>query len=293
MTTRPRIPAPVALVPVLTAALLLAGCPPAEDPDAPAVAGNDAAPADEPVCLLGEPFVADGAVEVRDAEPGDAVQTGSLRWERYEGCERFVIDLRDEDGNPADRAGRVTAEVLRDLGVVRVQLHDVERGDANLADAELDGPLARGAYVVTSPDGRWKFVDVHLAEPAEAFLATLDDPARVIVDLRPGGGPVPDPVPREHQVVVLEPRPGEDVAYPLTVTGYARTFEANVVVRLERDGQDVYDDFTTATGWADAWGHFTFTIDDGPTGPITLHVGDHSAKDGTWEGAAVQVTAGE
>jgi hypothetical protein len=88
--------------------------------------------------------------------------------------------------------------------------------------------------------------------------------------------------------VVLQPRPGT-ASYPLTVTGYARTFEANVVVRLERDGDDVYDDFTTATAWTDAWGHYSFTIPDGPTGPVVLHVGEYSARDGTWDGVAVEL----
>jgi hypothetical protein len=87
---------------------------------------------------------------------------------------------------------------------------------------------------------------------------------------------------------VLEPRPGA-ASYPLTITGYARTFEANVVARLEEDGEDVHVAFTTATAWADAWGHFSLTIHAGPTGPIRLHVGEYSAKDGTWEGAVVEL----
>src|SRR5690606_30879585 len=140
-------------------------------------------------------------------------------------------------------------------------------------------------WAVFSPEGRWTFVDVHLAAAAEAAVTTLDSPARIVIDLRPGGPALPAPATRSTRVVVLRPRPG-DATYPLTVTGYARTFEANVVVRLEYEGQDVHDDFTTATAWIDAWGHFSFTIPSGPTGEVTLHVGEHSARDGAWEGAA-------
>lgn len=88
--------------------------------------------------------------------------------------------------------------------------------------------------------------------------------------------------------MILEPRPGA-ASYPLAVTGYARTFEANVVVRLEQDGRDVHQDHTTATSWMDAWGYFRFTIPDGPVGGVVLHVGEHSARDGSWEGVAVRL----
>jgi hypothetical protein len=290
---RPRV-RPRAAGPWLVAApvLLLAGCPPGEDPksrDGRAdVVNEDAEPGEAPVCLRGEPFVADGPAQVRDAEPGDAARPGALRWQRYEGCERLVLDLQDADGGAAGRAGRVGAEVLRGRGVVRVELRDVPRGNPDATDAAFDGPLARAAFVVASPDGRWHYLDLHLARPAEAFVTTLDDPARVVVDLRPGGPAIPDPAPRSNQVVVLEPRPGP-ASYPLTVTGYARTFEANVVVRLEQDGEAAHEEFTTSTGYVDAWGHYSFTIADGPRGRVTLHVGDYSARDGTWEGAAVDL----
>lgn len=263
------------------------GDAPAHGPDSTVVEGEgtreDAA---APVCLRGEPVVADGPVEVRDATPGDADRVSALRWHRHDGCERFVIDLAGRDGTPAERVGVVAAEVLRELGVARIALRDVEWVDPDATDATFDGALARAAYAVFSPEGRWVHVDVHLGGPAEVFVAALDEPARVVVDLRPNGGPVPEPAPVANRVVVLEPRPGR-TTYPLTVTGYARTFEANVVVRLEQAGEDVYDDFTTATAWTDAWGHYSFTIREGPTGQVVLHVGEHSARDGSWEGVAV------
>lgn len=265
--------------------LIAAGCPP-DRPGDPATP----APPDEPeaVCLQGEPFVDSGNVPLEAPAGGDADRISQLRWESHEGCERFVIDLVDQDERPAGASGAVSAEVLRDLGVVRVTLREVEWVDPDATDETFRGPLATAAYAVWAPEGRWVYVDVHLAEAAEAHVATLSDPARVVVDLRPGGDPIPEAPPREAAVVVLQPRAGQH-SYPLEVVGYARTFEANVVVRLEQDGEDVYDEFTTATSWADAWGHYTFTISDGPTGPVTLHVGEYSARDGTWEGVAVRL----
>jgi hypothetical protein len=272
-------------------ALLPAACASVDDADdigepaEPAVADAAATPG-AAVCLQGGPFVAVGDVAVREAGAGDARRIGGLRWEAHAGCERFVIDLHGADGRPALRAGRAAAAVLRELGVVRVSLRGVETVDPHATDADFDGDLAGSAYAAWSPDGRWVFVDVHLAGAAEAHVYTLDEPARVVVDLRPGGGAVPDRAPRADRVVVLSPRPGT-ATYPLTVTGYARTFEANVVVRLEQDGRDAVQDFTTATAWADAWGHYTLAIPEGPGGRVVLHVGEHSARDGTWEGISI------
>lgn len=266
-------------------ALLLIVCSPGRDTDDHDTRSE--ARAETPVCLAGGPFVAAGPIQVRAAEPGDADRVGALRWQSHDGCERFVIDLvATDDSSPADHAGSVTAELRRDLGLLRISLHDIEGVDPDATDASFDGSLAGTAYAVRPAGGAGIDVDVHLAAAAEAHVTTLDAPARVVVDLRSGGAPLPAPAPRTTRVVVLQPRSGV-AAYPLTVTGYARTFEANVVIRIEQDGEDVDERFTTATGWLDAWGAWSFSIEDGPVGPVVIHVGEYSARDGAWVGVAI------
>jgi hypothetical protein len=238
------------------------------------------------VCLQGESFVADGALRVAGAGPGNAREVSGLRWEAHDGCERFVIDLADGGGGPAAGVGSVDVELIRDRGVIRVSLRDVEQVSTDATDTRTDGALLRAAYVVRSPEGGHMFVDLHLGQPAEAHALLLQDPARVVIDVRPGGAPLAERAPAETRVVVLEPGPGT-VSYPLRVSGYARTFEANVVARIEQAGAAPVETFTTSTGWVDAWGYYSLVIDAGPTGSIVLHVGEYSAKDGTWEGVRV------
>jgi hypothetical protein len=239
-------------------------------------------------CLEGDTYVEEGVVPLDGPAVGDAREVRDLRWAAHEGCERFVIDLAGEDGEPASLVGAMRAEVFRDLGVVRISLVHVDGVDPGATDAVFEGPIAAGAYAVVAPEGGWIHVDLHLQEAAEAHVFVMEDPARVVVDLRPSGGPVPEPPTIGDQVVVLQPDPGQ-TTYPLEVEGYARTFEGNVVVRLEQHGEDVYEDVTTATGWTDAWGRYSFTIEDGPAGRVQLHVGEHSARDGSWQGAAVEL----
>jgi hypothetical protein len=269
---------------ILAASLIaiLASCPGGE------VREENESP-DVAVCLEGEPFLASGSLPVEGSATGDAEEISALRWEAHDGCERLVIDLAAAEDRAASAAGEVQAELLRELGVLRVSLRGVGRVAQSATEATFDGPLARRAYAAWSPQGRWTFVDIHLGDAAEAHVMLLQDPARVVVDLRGGGGPVPSLAEVSQRVVVLQPRSAE-ASYPLEVSGYARTFEANVVARLEQDGAEVYEDFTTATAWVDAWGHYRFTIPSGPRGRVTLHVGEHSARDGGWEGVAIPLT---
>lgn len=273
---------------ILAAAATGAACAgsdqPAPDPGRRTVEAQD----ERPVCLQAERYTSDGPVAVAPPPGGDAAGVAGLRWGRHEGCERFVIDLAAGNDAPAATPGMVTADMMRGLGILRVHLREIDRVASDATDATFDGPLARAAYVVRPPGDPGTWVDLHLGEPAEAAVLVLDEPARVVVDLRPGGGMLPAPAPIGDRVVVLEPRPGR-ASYPLVVIGYARTFEANVVARLERDGEDVVETFTTSTGWVDAWGHYTITIRNGPRGPVRLHVGEYSARDGTWDGVAVDL----
>ncbi len=270
------------------ASFLLTACSgDVEESSPPSGAAIDTSAANAAVCLQGTPFVADGEVPVDAGETGTAHEVSDLRWESHEGCGRFVIDFAGEDGNPAGSVGTVQAEVRRDRGVVRIRLQDVEYVRPDATEASFSG-LARAAYAVWSDEGRWVYVDLHLAEEAEAHVDVLEEPGRVVVDLRPGGPPIPPPAAVHERIVVLEPREGTQT-YPLTISGYARTFEANVVARLEQGGADVEETFTTATTWADAWGHYSMTIEEGPTGPIVLHVGEYSARDGAWEGVSVEL----
>jgi hypothetical protein len=272
---------------VTVASAMLAACAQERpgQPPANATTGEDR---DETaaVCLQGEPFVAEGALGVAGAAPGNARQVSGLRWETYDGCERFVIDLADVNARPAAGTGNVDVELIRDLGLVRVSLRDVEQVSTDATDTRPGGTLIRAAYVARSPEGGHMFVDLHLGRPAEAHALLLRDPARVVIDVRPGGAPLPEQAPASPRVVVLEPRPGT-ASYPLRVSGYARTFEANVVARIERAGAEPVETFTTSTGWVDAWGYYSLVFDAGPTGSIVLHVGEYSAKDGTWEGVRV------
>jgi len=87
-------------------------------------------------------------------------------------------------------------------------------------------------------------------------------------------------------IVVESPYPGQLVTSPLTITGFSRTFEANVVydIVIPPSGEIVADGFTTAAQPdVDLFGPFEFTVDfeTDVEGFGAVIVFEESAQDGS------------
>jgi hypothetical protein len=244
------------------------------------------------VCLSGDtPFVDDGTVARLGEGGGDAEQLAAVRWAAHPGCERVVVDLLTAGAAPASSIGSASVAILDGTGVIRVSLPDAVR-TTGIADSLLEGDLAQRAFVVRLGDGTLA-VDIHTATsvPVRSRAFTVDAPARIVVDLAPapeGGATVAAPPLIGPNVVLLAPLGGE-VGYPLRVTGYARTFEANVIARILSDGDVAAQAFTTAADWLAAWGSFSLDLPSGPSGPVSLFVGEDDASDGSPRGILVDV----
>jgi hypothetical protein len=144
--------------------------------------------------------------------------------------------------------------------------------------------------VVRGQDGNL-FVDFHLRHPALARVEISASPARILIDLEAGGDPYPSTPAVGTLTVVIEPITGT-VAMPLTVEGYSRTFEANVVARIRQEGTLVAETFTTAADWSETWGSFFFEIDAPVTGLFELFIGEDPASGGPEQGVVIRLTTG-
>jgi germination protein M len=85
-------------------------------------------------------------------------------------------------------------------------------------------------------------------------------------------------------IVVGSPKPGDEVASPVTVTGFANVFEANVnIVIRDENGDVLKETFTTATCGNGCWGDFSeavaFEVDERRRGRIEVLT--YSAEDGS------------
>ena len=246
-------------------------------------------PVEAPVCLAGDTeFVTGGLAATFGESSGDAAAVGGIRWAAHDGCERLVIDLLTADGAPAASLGEVSVSFRSELGVIRIELP--VRTTA-IADSVIEGEIVDRVYVVRRDNGELA-VDVHLGDDKPVRVRGFDvgEPSRVVLDIAPFDDGIRRIAPPsiDDVVVLFSPLGGPD-EYPLTISGYARTFEANVVAELSQDAAVLESTFTTASDWLEAWGEFELTIDSGPSGEVTLFVGEFSARDGSPMGVELRL----
>jgi DNA-binding CsgD family transcriptional regulator len=233
------------------------------------------------VCLQGIDYREDGPIPQAAQPAGSATAISDIRFAAHPGCERVVIDLNGGD------AGTVAAEIIRSQGVVRVRLSAPVTA-TGVTDSAFSGQLASRAYVVRAADAGL-YVDLHLKSAAVVSVQVLASPARVVIDLKPGGTALPSVATTSTRMVLLTPHEGP-TTYPLLVSGYSRTFEANVVLQLRQTGEvQGLTAFTTATDYLDAWGEFSFVVASGPAGAVSLFAGEFSARDGAAEGVTLAI----
>lgn len=275
MKQRP-VAAPAAVA-VLVAAIAAAGC--ASSPGSEEHGQRPAAVADTA-------YLAHGTIATFGDTAGEARSLAAIVFANAGGGQRVVLTFADAEGLPANTVGPGRVEIRRDLGVVRVWLpKEVDAGA--MTETFWAGEIASDAFLVRSIDGGC-FVDVHLRVPAVARVWETALPAALVLDLRPGGDPVPERATRNTQVVLLTPRGGE-ATYPLVIGGYARTFEANVVLRLMQHGKSVRDTFTTASDYVYMWGEFRLVLPTGPAGALELQAGQGNMETAAWEGVGVPI----
>jgi hypothetical protein len=159
-----------------------------------------------------------------------------------------------------------------------------------IADRVVERDLVDRVYVVRSLDGDL-YVDIHLGSAVLARASINRSPAEVIVDLQPGGPELGARPLITDNVVVISPTGGQ-AAYPVTVDGYARTFEAAVVLRIRAEGELAVEEVATAADYLVTWGEYQFEVPDGPQGTTEFFVGEDSPEDGQERGATFSLVMG-
>ena len=221
-------------------------------------------------------FVEDGTIASFDQDQSDSSVIGQISWRADEACETFTFSFVTSEGAPATTPPTVTAAYVEGVPVIRVTVELVETG------------LIDRLYVVRSLEGG-SFIDLHLAAPAQARIHVDGSPARVTLDLQPGIVEYPIAATASDIVVLVTPLDTGVVTPTIEVTGYARTFESNVMIIATAGDQLVAEINTTAAGGLETWGEFRARVVL-PPGEVSLFVGDENAEDGGLEGVTISLT---
>ena len=236
-----------------------------------------------------EGFRVDGPLGIVGGAGADAQLISSVLLASIGECERLEIALSTAGGAPATRLPRAEVELIAASGIIRIKF-DASVTASALTDSILEGSLVERAYVVRALDGSI-FIDAHLSTTAAARTYVRQNPIRVAIEIQPTDGE-PTDFPKVGGLVVVTEPPARVVEYPITIRGYARTFEATVVARIASESGVTAEAFTTAADYLELWGEFAVTLDDGPGGDVVIFVGEDSAEDGTPVGVEFMVSAG-
>ena len=215
----------------------------------------------------------------------DTSTIGAITWVAEAGCETFRIAFETSEGAPSTTPPSLTVDYLDPAPILRVRL-DVD--STVVTDQLVETALVERLYVVRALDGGM-FIDFHLAAAAQARVEIETSPAVVQLDLQPGIVQHPTGAAVSEKAVVVSPLDGATVDQTVAISGYARAFEANVVVIATSGGRVVARTNTTAADWLETWGEFTaeVTLEQGT---VAIFAGDESPRDGSLEGVTFTVT---
>jgi hypothetical protein len=234
----------------------------------------------------GVPFVARPEASGGSSYKADTIL--AVRHGAHQGYERVVVDLGTGD-EPAETVPEWTLMSSADDGLLRVTLPSMS--GTGVSNGKLGDALLQSFHVVRAPDGGM-FVDFFARKPFLYRVLELSDPARLVVDFKPGGEDLEVPLPATAgNTVLVEPRADARIEDPLTVCGYSRNFEAsNTIILADSDGEVVLRRTVLSNDWTSTWGYFEATLELPPfSGKGTLRVGDRSARDGTFEGVEIPI----
>jgi len=237
-------------------------------------------------CPQDAEFIDEGRIARITQPSSDAKTLGLISIQTAEGCERFGFNFETNENAPATTPPSIDGEFLASGGIVRIQM-DIDQ--TVLTDQLVETPLVDRLFVVRSLDGSM-FVDLHLARSARARITVTNSPAGMTLELSPRDGQLPPSAAISDRLVLVTPRSEAVVDGPVVeVGGYARTFEANVLVLATVGGEVVARTNTTAADWVSTWGEFATEIEL-PAGLDDLFVGEESPENGSLTGVTLRLT---
>ena len=229
-------------------------------------------------------FSEEGRVVRIDQPSSDTGILGLIAWQAEEGCERFGLDFETTEGAPATTPPSVVVEFLSSRQVLRIHL-DLE--ETVITDQLVETNLVERLYVVRALDGGM-FVDLHLRASAAARASISNSPARLTLELQPGNEDIEEFAATSDLAVVVVPPEGSTVGGSVDVSGYARTFESNVLIIATAGDDLIAETSVTAADSELTWGEFEATVEL-PAGEASIFAGEEDAEDGGLVGVTVNV----
>lgn len=181
-------------------------------------------------------MLADGLLLEFDRPESDGTRIAGITWQTTGDCHLVTVSFATDDGAPATTPPTLDARLLRNAGVLRV---DTAATASVLVDQLVEQGSIDRLFVPVDEDG-FRFIDFVLAEPAVARARVLTSPARLEIELQPGGPEVGAPL-TSPDVVVVEPGSAAVAEPVLDVTGYTTGEVESLDVAVLRNEEEVME----------------------------------------------------
>lgn len=194
---------------------------------------------------------------VRSERPGaDGARIAGIGWRVVGDCHIFTITFATDDGAPATTPPTLTARILRSTGVLRI---DSEATSSVIVDQLVEGGLVQRMFVPVDAEGH-RFIDLVLNGPVVGRARVLTSPARLEIELQPGGPTdVGSPLVTD-EIVLVEPGLGATVEPILDITGYSTGAATSLNLAVLLAGNPVEATVVELASEPGIWTGFAFTF---------------------------------
>lgn len=212
----------------------------------------------ESACPEGDVMLADGRLLEFDRPDSDGARLAGITWQSTGDCQLLTVTFATEDGAPATTPPSLDARLLRNAGVLRVDT--AATGSVVVDQLVEEGSVERLFVPVDEDDLR--FVDLVLSEPAVARARVLTSPARLEIELQPGGPEVGRPL-ISPEVVVVEPGSAAVAASVLDISGYSVGEIESLDLAILRNDAEVAETTLELESQPTIWREFQFAFQVG------------------------------
>ncbi len=188
----------------------------------------------------------------------DGTRISGITWRATGDCHVLGISFATDDGAPATTAPTLTARLLRSEGVLRVE---TAATSSVVVDQKVEEGMVDRLYVPQTSEGS-RFVDFVLDGPVLARAHILTSPARLEIELEPGGPPVGRPLITDS-LVIVQPGSAAVMAPILDVSGYASGPSLSLVLSVSMGAAQVEETTFEVPSGSDNWTAFSTALQMG------------------------------
>lgn len=225
-------------------------------------------------CPEGDVMLADGQLLRFDRPTSDGTRITGVSWRTSGNCQLVSVSFATADGAPATTPPTVTARLLRAAGVLRIETTATE---AVVVDQLVEEGQVERLFVPADEEG-FRFVDLVLSGPTVARARVQTSPARLEVELEPGG-PVEIGSPLiTPQLVIVEPGSAAAMEPVLDVSGYSTGELEGLQIAVLNQGVTVADSPLDLETSPRLWRSFHLVLPMGDSAYDNLRLLDESGS---------------